>query len=358
MIDGLPPLEQTHGIKYLGSKRKIVTEIGRIIKDLDIKTAIDVFAGTTRVAQFLRQRGIRMITSDLAWATTCYAYTFVHNGDNRHLRQHIDSMNDLPAFHGWLSQNYTGDVPQTAKRGDGRCFQLKNAMKADAARDWIETLSLEGWEKMTLITSVIDALDAVDNTVGVQQAYLKEWCARSNNDIEFKLPPCLMGPIGDHFEGDALTIDYPASDLAYLDPPYSPHLYSTYYHIWDSIARWDKPATGLKAKRRVDRVSRHADYDKAMESPWNRPNQAVKAFDDLLAKLPVRYLLISYNDESIVGQDELETVCAKHGKVAKHMIVHNRNIMSQIGNAVLDGRTTAKNQMNKEILFLVDRNRN
>jgi adenine-specific DNA-methyltransferase len=350
------PLDETHGVKYIGSKRSILGQIYKVIIDLDIRTAIDAFSGTTRIAQYLRQRGVRMTTSDLAWATTCYAHTYVHNKSNAHLTEHIDTMNALPSVNGWLSQNYTGDVEQGASHGDGRCFQLKNTMKADAARDWIDTkIDLEAWERMTLITSVIHGLDAIDNTVGVQQAYLKQWCQRSHNDIVFKLPICLQGPIGEHIEGDALCIDYPECDLAYLDPPYSPHSYATYYHIWDSVVRWDKPATGLKAKRRVDRVAKHVAYDGKMQSPWNRLKDAKDAFDTLIERLPVRYVLISYSDESLVSRDELEAVCRKHGSVQKHEIQYTRNIMSQIGNAVLDGRIVEKNQMNRELLFLIDK---
>jgi adenine-specific DNA-methyltransferase len=352
----LPDDIETHGVKYLGSKKKIVENIGWFLRDLDVTSAIDVFSGTTRVAQYLRQRGIKMTTSDLAWATTCYAHTYVHNQNNRHLKDRVASMNNLAPSRGWLSENYTGDTDQTAERGEGRCFQLKNTMKADAARDWIETQGdLALWEKMTLITSVINALDAVDNTVGVQQAYLKEWCARSSNDIVFKLPPCIRGPVGQHFEGDALTIEYPATDLAYLDPPYSPHSYATYYHIWDSIAKWDKPATTLKARRRVDRVANHADFNDSMDSPWNHAKQAVAAFDKLIGRLPVRYVMISYNDESIVSEIELEEVCRRHGKIQKNLIDYKRNIMSQVGNAAKDGRSVQKNQMNSEILFLIEK---
>src|ERR1019366_10730312 len=98
-------------------------------------------------------RNIIVTTSDLSWATTCYAQTFIHSQDNTHLAEHVQRMNELEPKRGWISKNYTGDkVPQDAPLGDGRCFQLKNAMKADAARDWIETQKgLESWEKSTLI---------------------------------------------------------------------------------------------------------------------------------------------------------------------------------------------------------------
>jgi adenine-specific DNA-methyltransferase len=364
----------THGIKYIGSKRSLLPNIGTQIQQLNVKTAIDVFTGTTRVAQFLRQMGIKTYTSDLAWASEGYANTFVHNRDNRHLQVHVDKMNTFKGVRGWLTENYTGDVSVATKRGNGRCWQPKNAMKADEARDYIETLKLAQWEKDTLIVTIIFALDKVDNTVGVQQAYLKEWCERSKKDIRFELPPVITGPTGEHFVGDALEIDYPRADLAYLDPPYSAHSYATYYHIWDSIHRWDKPETALTAKRRIDRVARtngakNVKYDeKTVVSKWNlrdAQKSALQAFEKLIARLPVRYVVISYNDESIIKQQDLREMCERFDPQTQVLeIDYRRNIMSQIGNAVKNVNDTTpieakpeKNQRNKELLLIIDKKR-
>lgn len=350
---------ETHGVKYIGSKKELLPHIGEIVSGLGASSAIDVFSGTTRVAQYLRQLGLTTTTSDLSWATTCYAHTFVHNKtDNSFslsdLNMWVEMMNSMTPKMGWLSENYTGELPQDAPRSDGRCFQLKNTMRADAARDWIESNKdeFEPWFYYSLITSVIRALDAVDNTVGVQQAYLKEWCKRSYNDIVFKAPPLVKGPRSVHIEGDALKIDYAPHDVAYLDPPYSPHAYSTYYHIWDSIARWDKPETALKARRRVDRVAKHESFDEAMSSPWNRPKAALGAFDELLGRLPVKHAIISYSDESLVRREDLIAKCEEHGSVEVREIDYGRNIMSQIGNATKNG-DPAKGQRNKELLIVV-----
>lgn len=347
-------MTETYGVKYIGSKRDLLPHIGAVVKELGCETAIDVFSGTTRVAQYLRQMGIQTTTSDLSWATTCYANTFVHNDDNSHLAYYVAEMNMLTPTFGWLSANYTGELPQDAARSDGRCFQMKNAMKADRARDYVEknVYKLEPWEQATLITSIIRALDAVDNTVGVQQAYLKEWCKRSYNPIEFKLPPCVDGPTSVHLEGDALTLDYEPHDVAYLDPPYSAHAYSTYYHIWDSIARWDKPETALKARRRVDRVAKHDAFDPSMNSLWNRPKEALGAFDQLLGRLPVKHAIVSYSDESLVKREDLIAKCEEHGDVRVIEIDYARNIMSQIGNAAKNG-PVASGQRNTELLIVV-----
>jgi adenine-specific DNA-methyltransferase len=345
---------RTHGIKYMGSKKKLVKHIGDVVSVLGCKTAIDVFTGTTRVAQYLRQNGVKTFTSDLSWASTKYANTYVHNEDNKHLQQHINKMNDIEPVAGWLTKNYTGDVPESEIKGNGRCFRSKNTTKADAARDYIERLNLKNqWEKDTLVTAVIRALDSVDNTVGVQQAYLKEWCDRSNTNINFKLPECVTGPTAEHFEGNCLEIDYPTADLAYMDPPYSGHAYSTYYHLWDSVARWDKPNTSLKVNRRIDRVSGSDTYDDSMKSDWNNKEKAIHAFEKLINRMPVRYCLISYNNESIVDQEILVKSCENFGCVTLTEVDYKRNIMSQIGNS--SKNNPCKNQKNKELLILIDK---
>ena len=41
----------TKGIKYAGSKNKLIPCILELIKDLPIKTVLDAFSGTTRVSQ-------------------------------------------------------------------------------------------------------------------------------------------------------------------------------------------------------------------------------------------------------------------------------------------------------------------
>lgn len=343
----------TQGVKYIGSKKNLLPFIERSI-DHSYESLIDVFSGTTRVAQHFRKLGKKVQTSDLSWATTAYAGTYIGfqptESDIIELGRHLDKMNALPGYEGWLSNNYIGEG--NGEKEDGRCFQKKNAMRADAARDYVETV--EEKYRPVLVTSIIRALDAVDNTVGIQQAYLKTWCARSHNDIEFKLPELISGPVGTHHEGNCLEIQYKEADVAYLDPPYSAHSYATYYHIWDSIARWDKPETSLKARRRVDRVVGSDNYDGQMVSPWNSRKTALVAFEELVSRLPVKTVLISYSNESLVDLADLIPILEKYGTVDVIDIDYRRNIMSQIGNAVVNSKPE-QNQKNVEHIIRLKR---
>ncbi|MEN9971336.1 MAG: hypothetical protein RL146_637, partial [Actinomycetota bacterium] len=53
-------------IKYLGSKRTLVGVLGAIAQAAEAKTAVDLFTGTTRVAQEFKRQGLDVIASDSA----------------------------------------------------------------------------------------------------------------------------------------------------------------------------------------------------------------------------------------------------------------------------------------------------
>lgn len=332
---------ETSGIKYIGSKSSLLEPILAVVyKYVPLPPGkrpkmLDVFTGTTRVAQAFRQRGWDTVTSDLSWASEVYAKTFLATNNNKQLEPLIQKLNAIKPKAGWLTRNYC-DV----ESDDGtvvRVWQPKNGMKADAIRDEIDKLYNHGrindQEKATLTTSLIFALDKVDNTVGIQQAYLKQWCTRSHKDLLLTLPKVAQvkpNPTSKHITGDCLTAKYDAADIAYLDPPYSSHTYFSYYHIWDSIARWDKPEVGLKTHRRIDRVTSSDEYDDSMSSPWNSKSKALEAFKQLIHRLPVRFVLISYSNESIVPINDLINLCRKFGPIHVEEINYKRHLMSQL----------------------------
>ena len=317
----------TYGVKYIGSKDKLVASILSVINNLPLKdnTAIDVFTGTTRVAQALKRSGFSVQSSDLSWATEHYANTLVVSNDNSRLENVVNELNTIKPKPGWISDNYCDVI------ADGnivRVWQRKNGEKADAIRDKIESMDLCPIDKSILITSLIFALDKVDNTVGVQQAYLKDWCKRSYNDLRLEIPPAVNGKVCHHLVGNCLDLEYNEASVAYLDPPYSAHSYATYYHIWDSIAKWDKPKVKLKTNRREDRVGGTGEF----ESDWNKKRKAFDATVKLIERLPVEYIVMSYNNESIIPEEMLLDYFGQYDNDVIE-IDYKRNIMSSIGNA-------------------------
>jgi adenine-specific DNA-methyltransferase len=361
----------THGVKYIGSKAALISEILSFVDQHFPKgtgadrTLLDVFTGTTRVAQAFRAAGWTVTSSDLSWAAEAYAHAFLLRTPTSAPRTSslLAELSTLEPKSGWITSNYC-DV-SGVDGGIVRMWSPQNGQRADAIRDriaeWESTGRISHHESMVLVASLLFALDRVDSSVGVQQAYLKNWSARSKEPMKLEELPYPDGPIGAHLVGDALKLAYPSATVAYLDPPYSPHSYSTYYHIWDSITRWDKPAVGLKTNRRADRISGSESFDTEMVSPWNSKPKALQAFLDLVERLPVQYVVISYNDESLVPLGALtKSLLKEYGSLKIKKIPYKRNIMSQIGNAA-DGvaaSETGPKTANHEVLIWIEKRSN
>jgi adenine-specific DNA-methyltransferase len=328
----------THGVKYIGSKRSLIPYILEAVKDLPVGSMLDTFTGTTRVSQAFRKAGWTVYAGDLSWASEAYAALFLQTlpEDLPHIQTLVNELNQLEGQTDWITKSYC-DV-RGESDGIIRVWKPKNGRKADAIRNMIQEWETSGRidHRMALrLTAIlILAMDAVDNTVGQQQAYLKDWATRTDNDLVLSIPNEITeGPCGEFLGGSCLNIEYPRATLAYLDPPYSAHVYATYYHIWDSITRWDKPEVCLNTNRRKDRSGKH--FDESMKSLWNSKKTAISAFESLLDRLPVDHILLSYSNESLLTLDQLEPLLRKYKTYEVREIDYTRNIMSRIGNAAL-----------------------
>ena len=111
---------ETEGIKYTGSKLKIIPYILDIIAGLKISSALDAFSGTTRVAQAFSQIGFNTTANDLSvWSNvfgTCY---LLSNKPDSFYKPMLDELNSLKGYIGWFSENYGGD-----DEGGKKPFQL------------------------------------------------------------------------------------------------------------------------------------------------------------------------------------------------------------------------------------------
>lgn len=287
-------------IKYLGSKRRLVPVLARICAASGARTALDLFTGTTRVAQAFKAQGVHVTAVDTARYAHAFARTYVEadaaGTDVRALRAAVTHLNSLPGTDGYVTETFSRQA---------RFFQPHNAMRMDAARDAIESEYAGSPLYPMLLTSLIEAADRVDSTTGVQMAYVKEWAPRSANRMELRVPELLAGP-GCAVRGDAVALAPTLGrfDLAYLDPPYNQHRYFTNYHVWETLVAWDAPEAYGVARKRVDA------RDASTRSAFNSKRTMPDALASVVASVDCGLLVLSYNDESWLDVAELEELCA------------------------------------------------
>jgi len=331
-------------IKYLGSKRLLLPRILERIEALSgVRTVLDLFSGTARVAHALKRAGYRVHANDHnAYAATLAAcYVRTDRGRwGRKAERLIAELDALPGEAGWFTETFCVKA---------RYLQPQNGARVDAIRDRIAALSPEPELEAIALVSLMEAADRVDSTTGVQMAYLKAWSARSLQPLRLRVPDLLPGAGSSScLEAVEAAKRFPA-DLAYLDPPYNQHSYLGNYHVWESLVRWDKPEVYGVAMKRID--------VRARVSPFNRRGEIEGAFRELLETVRARYLLVSFNDEGYLSPATLRALLAGHGGVEEASIEHRRYIGHQIGVYNLRGERvgTPGPAHNREHLFVVDR---
>jgi adenine-specific DNA-methyltransferase len=308
-------------IKYLGSKRRLVPVLTRLCEASGARSALDLFTGTTRVAQAFKATGAFVTAVDTARYSEVFAHTYDASDaraiDCDDLTAVIDDLNARPGRPGYFTETF-------CERS--RFFQPTNGARVDAIRDAIEREHAGTPYHPILLTSLLEAADRVDSTTGVQMAYVKEWAPRSFLPLTLRVPELLPGD-GRAVRGDALDLaaQLPECDLAYLDPPYNQHRYFTNYHVWETLVAWDAPAHYGVACKRVDA------RDDATKSVFNQRRLMPDALRQVIASVHARVVIVSYNDESWVTIDELRDMCSVHGHVEVLSFDSRRYVGAQIG---------------------------
>ncbi len=308
-------------IKYLGSKRRLVPVIAKMASAVQPRRALDLFTGTTRVAQAMKAIGAKVTAVDLARYSEifarCYVATDRRRIDRRELSLALAHLDALPPSPGYVTETFCRA---------SRYFQPFNGERIDAIREGIEAEFAGGPLYPVLLTSLIEAADRVDSTTGVQMAYVKEWAPRSFRRLELRVPSLLDGG-GMAIRGDAvaLTPDLGHFDVAYLDPPYNQHRYFTNYHVWETLVAWDAPQHYGVACKRIDA------RDDTTKSTFNSKTTMPGALAEVIVDLDCELLILSYNNESWIGLDELAQMCAHHESVRTMSFDSPRYVGARIG---------------------------
>ena len=331
---------QTQGIKYAGSKLKIIPHIRELITELgDVKTVLDGFSGSTRVAQAFAQMGYDTTANDISvWSevfATCYLKS---EKSDTFYKEIIDHLNGLSGYNGWFTEHYGGEKAQLK-----RPFQAKNTRKLDAIRDEIDRLNLTWEDKCVLLTSLMLAMDKVDSTLGHFVAYLSDWSPRSYKDLHLELPKRFAHKTKNRvIKGDIFdTIATNEFDFVYFDPPYGSNnekmppsrvRYNSYYHIWTTVIQNDKPTIFGKANRREDsRDSVQSSVFEEFRKDTEGHFIAMNALGNLIEKTKSHYILLSYSSGGRATKGELNDIISKSGKLLKAIeINYQKNVMSNM----------------------------
>ena len=295
--------------RYIGCKQKLVDWIFERIHDAapDAKSLFDVFSGTGVVAERALGQFDKVILNDLLYSNQTIYEGFFGSGkaSEKKLQRIADEYNAIaPGALGsnWFSDNY-----------GGKYFEESLARLIGHIRQDIEDRGAELSEKerAILLASLLYSIDSHANTCGHFEAYIKKPIPK--RDFAFGLIEYDSFPnIEIHREDSNALAPKIEADVAYIDPPYNSRQYSRFYHVYETLVKWDKPV--LQGTARKPPTENMSEYCR---------NGAFAAFTDLVRKLKCRLLVVSYNNtysskskssENKITLEQLKTALDSVGK--------------------------------------------
>lgn len=338
-------------VPYLGNKRRLLhlilealEQTGTLNTDGKKKRApifADFFAGSGVVSRLARENGYRVIAND--WEPYSHALNhavlscveapkFEQLGG---YQKAIDYLNRLPLAKGWVTHNLCprNDEEYDPAR-DRLFFKRRNGMRIDAIRQQIANWQAEGAindiEMSALLAPLLYSASFVSNTSGVFKSFHHGWGGKTQTALErieslLWLTPsrfCEKGnieqPAAEMWCVDAQRLADQMSgfevDVAYLDPPYNQHAYSSNYHVLNALTLWDQvdlPTPDTKGfKSGIDRAWR-----KERPSAYNSSKHAKDAYEKLLSTINARFILTSYSTDGNISATDLLKANLARGKV-------------------------------------------
>lgn len=268
--------------RYIGSKTKLLDWIFDTIQaeTYNVHSFCDIFAGTGVVANRAISLYDHVIINDFLYSNNIIYKAFFGVGewDKEKLCDIITGYNSLDPSK--LKANYF------SKNYGGKFFEMSEAKRIGYIRQDIEDRKncLTEKEYCILLTSLIYNIDKIANTIGHFEAYIQK--PIEHKPLYLKLIEAHSFPQVDIYREDSNQLARKIqADVVYIDPPYNSRQYSRFYHVYETLVKWDKPELfGVAMKPAPENMS---DYCSG---------RATQAMRDLITHLNTRYIAVSYNN--------------------------------------------------------------
>lgn len=328
--------------RYTGSKYKLIPWITEILKKscVDCNSFFDVFGGTGVVTDSVLNLYTSFTLNDFLYSNEVVYKGFFEQAD--YSRNKLDEISNK---YNSIDVRQIDDNYFSVNFGD-KYFSYNDAKVIGYIRQDIEdklsSNSINKKEYYILLASLLYSFDKISNTVGHYEAFIK---GKTISD-EFKfllIEPRILKEkkINIHREDANELAARIKADIAFIDPPYNSRQYSRFYHVMETIVKWEKPILkGVAMKPPEENMSEYC------------RTAAPIVFADLIEKLDVKYIAVTYNNtytskstssKNKITLEEIKTILEHKGKTTVYSTIHN---------AFNAGKTDLKNH--KEFLFITE----
>ncbi len=384
-------------IAYIGNKRRLLPFIENAFlnileEDKNIKTALDLFAGSGSVSRLLKTLNLKVYSNDWEYYSYIlnYAHICINEKDVKNMFKHtggventiniinnIETINDKDRY---ISKYYAPlDDNNTDLKNERLFYTQYNATRIDIIRHNIEELyknkAINKKEYYYLLASIIYEGATHTNTSGVFKAFHSGFGGRNKDALKRILSPISLKELSlyDGIKGEVSMLDaneYVLKnkdkhfDLVYLDPPYNQHQYGSNYHLLNTIALWDKPEINREIYingKKTDKGGIRKDWVKT-KSDYCYKKTAKDAFKNLIDNINASHIVLSYSTDGIIDYDDLISILESKGKLkivtseytkyrgAKRSVINKTKNVEYL--FIVDTKKTNKNNKNNNIKYI------
>jgi adenine-specific DNA-methyltransferase len=329
-------------ITYIGNKRSLLPFISEAVvhvkKELskDKISCLDMFAGSGIVSRMMKSHTSILMSNDLETYSKVSSECYLTNKNDLVFSDLESMLNDLKdridndPIEGFITEMYSPRDESNITEDDRVFYSRRNATYIDTARHYIGELPSN--IQKYFLAPLIGLSSVHANTSGVFKGFYKskkgvgqfggsgrDALQRILAPIELCLPVLSNYTCEYHvFQQDSNQLSKDLSDtpldLVYLDPPYNQHPYGSNYFMLNLICDYIRPSD----------ISKVSGIPKSWNrSPYNKKKLASFALFDLIDQLNSKYVLVSYNSEGFVSQDEFLDVLSKMGNLTKMETKYN-----------------------------------
>ena len=303
-------------IRYMGNKHKlldfIIPEIEKITKPKSI--VCDLMSGTNCIGYALKSR-YTIYANDVQKYSECIAKALIEN--NLFIINKKSGKEDL-------EENYKKNLKEMEynffyKTYSDTYFSDLQCKDIDSIRFAIEKINDENKRNLYL-TALMSVMCKVQSTTGHFAQFMPKdhkriiplrnmnvWNEFINKCEDFNTI------INNKMNNKSFNLDYKKLikleemknvETFYLDSPYSGEQYSRFYHILETVVKYDNPDVSYKAKYRNDRFM----------SDFCYKNKVSNEFENIIkyCKTNNSNLVISYSNKGVISCEKLEELCRKY----------------------------------------------
>lgn len=305
-------------ITYIGNKRKLLVEISDIVDDIVDKnptfsSCLDAFSGSGIVSRLFRLKGFTVYANDLEDYTLPINRAFLTLTTDPLSENDYQLLNSISSTSApYFSKHYAPQNTNSPDLINERLFYSReNAVFIDGVLETIQSWPQN--KKDAVFASLLYGMSKNINTSGVMKGFYNGFGGPKGQNLGRILAQIKINsinyidkPIGSVFQSKAeelyLKTNCPSVDIAYLDPPYNGHQYSSNYHLLNSAVKYDFYNPGHPTEKK-SKVGIRKDHNR---SNFCYKDRAKESFEFLFNSLQSKYLIISYNNEGLLSINEIK----------------------------------------------------